>query len=620
MSLVVDIKPERSRKKQRTGAPQESAAGNWESNDSDDALNYQISHAMHRAYSGNLLQPAQIPGSNEHPGPTIRSVKFSFALFKGPEVVLHTFTSLQSEMGSAPKALDEISEWRTMFPHLATYHEYGDTQTPIFLFEANLSLMHRLPSGGSTSTQHLGTELDLDFTQGLGYTEWCCLTRFYENKGHEINLENYQERSQLRGSLYNKLKCSPDFGNGDMRLEDIPLKSKWWAELFSDFIAHTQDAEAKAKKSGNPQYVKDAEEHNRRYLCEFSVMQELRAVPRGNSAKPQRMAIVLWKFNQTRRSEAATTSWRRIITPLSPFQVQSPVSGLMRPHMTLDSAVEDARVQPPILVASDYYNPLHPQPSIFMDNTGSLLAASLSEESSPDTAQSHGYHSFPSTSTTTSFPSSVSNSIYPPHPSQEHSYQSQDPGYAVFGSFDSQSSTYEVAAHGQESQDSIYHSQDSTYHHVGTPLYEECPSQNSEVPNTSHDFTGGEIQLDYEVPLIAPGASMVPQPQLIQHLEQFDHHDPPEQYHDELTEDQQSFPGHFQHNIDLNLLATQFNAWEDHLHTYPEMERQIGKDAVDGARQIQVLYSENDGQALLEGDSTVVRQGQVLGEVDDGEE
>ena len=631
MNLVADIKPERSRKKHRSDANQETAACSWESNDSDGAVNYQISHAVHRTYSGVLLPSAEILSSNVHPGPTIRSVRFLMALWSREEEVLHTFTSLQTEMGSAPKVLDEVSEWRTMFPHLTAYHEDGDTQIPTFLFEANLSLMNRLPHGGSTSAQQIGTELLLDFTQGADYTEWRCLTRFYEHGGQEIDLEQYYERSRLPDSDYNALGCYPNAANGDMRLKDIPLKSKWWATKFSEFMGTTQDAETRANKSGNPQIVSDVAEQHRRYLSELSAMQELRAVPRGvKGVQSQRMAVILWKFNQTRRGEAATTSWRRIIPPVSPLQVQSPTSKTMQPHMTLDTALEEARVQPSMFAAPEYYNPSHPQPSVFMDISGSLLAAPLSEGSLSDTAQSPDYHSFPSTSTTTSFPSSVSNSIYPIHPSQEPSYQSQDSGYPMFGSFDSQSSTYDVAGHLQEayeSQDSIYHSQDSIYLHDGTPLY-EYPPRHPDDPNAamaSHDFAGGEIQLDYEAPLIAPRANMIPQPQLIQHLEQFDHHDPPEPYHNEQGHEQQdlqeSYPEHFQHNIDLNLLATQFNAWEDHLRTYPEIERQLDMNGVDNASQVKGRYVvvDDQGQTELEGESRIMGRGQVLGEAHDGE-
>ena len=601
MSLVVDIKPERSRKKEGMGALYDGTA-NLENNDSDDAASYQQFHDLHRAYPGALLPSIETPGANVHSSPTIRAVNFLMALFKGekrgPQIVLHNYTSIQTEMGSAPRALEDVSEWRTMFPHLAKYHDHGDTQAPIFLFESNISLMNIYQGEGSS----LGTELILYYTQGTDYGDWRALTRFYHQKGHEIELKKFSERSQDPCKPYNELDWRPDLTTGDVRLE-IPLKSKWWAKLFSDIISGNEKAGARAKKAGNPQIVKDEEELTRQYLGDISVMQELWATPRIDGAVPQRMAFILWTFKQTRKNEAATTSWRRVISPTTPFE---PTTRMMQPHMTLDTVLEDAQTQAPRSASSDYYN--HPafQSCIFLDNTGSLAAAPLSEEGSPEIAESPDFRSFPSS--TTSFPSSMSNSIYPVH-------LSQDSGHAVFGSFDSQSSTYEVANDSQESyefQDAPYHSQDSIYRNVGTPPYEYTP-QHAEAAGISHDFTGGEIQLQYEAPMIAPRANMIPQPQLIEHLEQFDGNEQAEQHPDDSGQDQpdlqQAYAEHFQHNIDLNLLATQFNAWEDHLQSYPEIEGQIdNNDALDNPRPAQDSYMESGSQGTVEEDCSAMGQ------------
>ena len=602
MSLVVNIKPERSRKKEGIGARYDGAA-NLENNDSDDAASCQHFHDLHRAYPGALLPSVETLGSNVHSGPTIRSVNFLMALFKGekrgPQMVLHNYTSIQTEMGSAPRALEDVSEWRTTFPQLADYHDHGETQAPIFLFESNISLMNIYQGEGSS----LGTELILYYTQGTGYGDWRALTRFYQDKGHEIDLKNFSERSQDPDKPYNELDWKPDLTTGDVRLE-IPLKSKWWAKLFSDIISGNEKAGARAKRAGNPQIVKDEEELTRQHLGDISVMQELWATPRMTGAVPQRMAFILWTFKQTRKNEVATTSWRRVISPTTPFE---PTTRLMQPHMTLDTVIEDARTQPPISAGSDYYDHLAFHSSMFMDDTGSLVAAPLSEESSPEIAESPDYRSFPS-STTTSFPSSISNSIYPIHLSQES-------GHAVFGSFDSQSSTYEAANHSQESyefQDNPYHSQDSVYRNVGTPPYEY--TQHAQAAGISHDFTGGEIQLQYEeAPMIAPRANMIPPPQLIEHLEQFDGNEQAEQDHDDSSQDQpdlqQAYPEHFNHNIDLNLLATQFNAWEDHLQSYPEIGGQTNNnDALDRARPVQDSYMETESQGTLEEEGLAMGQ------------
>ena len=595
----MDIKPEsRSRKKEGIGARYDGAA-NLDNNDSDDAASYQHFHDLPSAHPGALLPSVETFVLS---GPTIRQVSFVMALFKGekrgPQKVLHNYTSIQTDMGSAPRALEDISEWRTMFPHLADYHDHGETQAPIFLFESNISLMNIYQGEGSS----LGTELILYYTQGTVYGDWRALTRFYHDKGQEIDLKKFSERSQDPDQPYNELDWKPDLTTGEVRLE-IPLKSKWWAKLFSDIISGNEKAGARAKKAGNPQFIKDEEERARKYLGDISVMQELWATPRIDGAEPQRMAFILWNFKQTRKNEAATTSWRRVISP-TPFE---PTTRLMQPHMTLDTVIEDARTQPPRSAGSEYYD--HPsfQSCIFMDNTGSLVAAPLSEESSPGIAESPDYRSFPS-STMTSFPSSISNSIYPIHLSQESEH-------AVFGSFDSQSSTYEVANHSQESyefQDNPYHSQDSIYRNAGTPPYDYTP-QHAQAAGISQDFTGGEIQLQYEAPMIAPRASMIPQPQLIEHLEQFDGNEKAEQHHDDSGQDQpnlqQAYAEPFNHNIDLNLLATQFNAWEDHLQSYPEIESQINNnDALNNPRPVQDSYMETGSQGTLEEDGSAMGQ------------
>jgi len=579
----------------------------------DDAGNYQVSQAIQHTYAGGLLPPVDFLGSNLYRGPTVRSVEFTMTLYREePQVALHTYTSIQSEMGSLPRALDDVSDWRTMFPQLAAYCDSGETECPIFLFETELSLMNRYPGGRLT----LGTELIIDFTHGTAFTEWCALTRFYEGSGSEIDLSKIYENTLLPNSPYNEITYSEVLRTTDMQLE-IPMKSKWWARKFSDFISDKQEAEAQAAAVGSPRIVKEQDQRTRQYLREMSVMQEIWATSRIKGSQPQRMAILLWKFDQTPNREAPTTSWRRIIPPVSPFQVQSPSSTVLQAPITLDSTLEDPLAPHPMHPYADYYNP---QPSIVMDPSESLLALGQPDESSPDTPQTGDYRSFPS-STSTSFPSSISNSTYAMHPSHQLRHDSQDSGYPVFGSFDSQDSNY-VAAHleeSYESQDNIYHSQDSLYHTVTTPLY-EYPTPEYPVPQhgaldekqTVHDFTGGEIQLHYtshsepaptyearayEAPLIAPRANMVQQTQVIEHLENFDYHDPPE-HHQDLDPDQsnlqQTYAEHFHQNFDLNLLATQFNAWEDQMHSQQVLEHHVDGDVGDGSQRLLEYESQRD--------------------------
>ncbi|KAK4697536.1 hypothetical protein P7C71_g556, partial [Lecanoromycetidae sp. Uapishka_2] len=400
-----------------------------------------------------------------------------------------------------------------------------------------------------------------------------------------------------------------------MQLE-VRLKSPWWVQKFSSFIHENQKAETLARKLGDRQIVKEDEENTRQYLREISVMQEIWATSRVAGSQPQRMAILLWRFKQARDGEAATTSWRRIIAPVSPLQAQSPSPNLLQAPAILDSALVELTEPNMTQPFADFYNP---HPSIYVDTSESLLALGHSEGGSSNTSQTADYQSFPS-STSTSFPSSISSSTYAVHSSHELGHDSQESEYPVFGSFDSQESTYNSAVNSQgsyESQDHIYSSQDSVYHTVTTPLYEypalEYPvphRKNSDDVVNTHDFTGGDIQLmyvphaepapAYEPPLIAPRANTGQQSQIIEHLENFEYHDPSERHQDldpDQNDLQQTYAEHFeQHNIDLNLLATQFNAWEDQMNDHQEVEHHVVGHVVEEIQQVSVFENQQESR------------------------
>lgn len=610
MSLVVDIAPEKSTKRHRESSCYEEPTTVWTDHDHE---------ALQRTFASDMLPSIDVFDSNMGRGPTIRSVEFEMNLYKGPgvesQVVLHTYTTIQAEIGSNPKELEEIIDWREMFPHLAAYYDRGEAQSPMFFFESDLYLMNRHPGTGCS----LGTNLIIDFTEGMNFTGWCSLTRIYEEKGNEIDLSEIAESTLILNSSYNEIICREVVGSTDMQLE-VRLKSKWWAQKFFNFIHENQKAEALAQKFGNCQIVKDDDEKTRQYLREISVMQELWATPRVAGSQPQRMAILLWRFKQARDGEAGTTSWRRIIPPVSPFQIQSPSPRLLQAPMSLDSTLVEPTISSLTQPYAEYYKP---QPSIFVDTSEPLLALGPTDDSSPESPQTNDYRSFPS-STSTSFPSSISNSTYGIHSSHELGNDAQDSGYSIFESFDSQDSTYNSAINSQESyesQDGLYHSQDPLYHTVTTPLY-DYPTNDYPPPHpdasddatATNDFTSGEIQLlyaphpdpaptydstAYEAPLIAPRANMIQQSQVIEHLENFEYHDPSEPHEADLDPDQhdlqQTYANHFeQHNLDLNLLATQFNAWEDQMNSQQELERHDGGHVVEDFQAVEELEKQEE--------------------------
>lgn len=585
----------------------EETTGCWTSI-STNKLNY--GHASQSSHLNALPpSPAETVASNWNSSHTIRSVKFDMSLSKKQNDIhqtLHIYTSIQSETASAPRSLDDVVDWRTFFPPLSAFHYQGQIDCPIFLFDTNLSLTDNYPESGTS----LSISLSLDVTQGMGFTDWQSHTRFYEERGRLVDLEKFDEESKFK-SAWRELKCSPTEGTADCCLSNIPLKSKWWIAVFSKIIMRKRAAES----TKDLEAIEQEEEYAHRYLRGMSAMHEIWATPRGyENPRDQRVAILLWKFGKARKGEVATTSWRRLEPHAAPFQVQSPTPPAQQPPLALDTMVHDAMVRRPAVPYGDYYNP---QPSIFAENAEDLLKETLSEGSSPAMTPplDYGYASLPS-STSTSFPSEISNSGYHLQLTEESSFQSQDSAYPSLESFESQDSRdhlQEFHTHPQDiygSQEDMYHSQDMLYPQTSNQVY-EWPSPQTALPDdapTSQDFVGGKIHVSYtehedpmsayQAPLIAPRASLMPQHQLIQHPESFDDHD-------YLKPDLASQHEH-QHHIDWDTVGTQPLNVAD-LGFHAELEHEM-------AQQFEYLQEQ---AAELEG---MEAHGQVLGEVADGED
>ncbi|PWY82858.1 TEA-domain-containing protein [Aspergillus heteromorphus CBS 117.55] len=219
---------------------------------------------------------------------------------------IHKYSRLQDDQRHpvAPVALRDVRDWQTSFPHLNTLMANPNTspECEIILVEANLELMDDFPPAHSK----LGIHLEMDFAQATTgavpmvnqMENWTCKTYMYEG-----GQETYQGRQEVARPVHTKVK---------------PLfESKWWANLFTQL---TQDQKM-AERAGNHH----APEQAREFLRSLTVVQEIRAtVPYSSrrmsnpySGHPveerKRVAILLWKFRQTRPGEVGTTTWRRVI-------------------------------------------------------------------------------------------------------------------------------------------------------------------------------------------------------------------------------------------------------------------------------------------------------------------
>ncbi|KAL2849696.1 TEA/ATTS domain family-domain-containing protein [Aspergillus pseudodeflectus] len=218
----------------------------------------------------------------------------------------HVYTRLQGDQRQAPMPLEEVKNWRTSFVYLNTL--LSDITDPlnceIILLEANLELMDDFPPMGS----RLGIHLELDIanpTSGSApminqMENWTCSTYIYEDG--QRTMEAYHNLTKPHTT-----KVKP------------PFESSWWAKSFTRLTQDKREAE-------NSGHHHAAEERNRRYFHTLTAVQEIRAsdppslrrlqnqYSGSTGEESRRMAIILWKFRQTRPNEVGTTTWRKLIT------------------------------------------------------------------------------------------------------------------------------------------------------------------------------------------------------------------------------------------------------------------------------------------------------------------
>ena len=509
-------------------------------------------------------------GSNGAQDPTIRGIQFDMHLSnEATSSKTHIYTSIQSEIGSAARALEQVPQWQEMFPHLAKRYNDGRINCPLFLFESRLRLIDDIRPGLS-----LGVEFAIDFADGAYFHDWQSLTRVHK----QDRTPQYFDDSEFE-ETWDRLEClESNSGQSDIQLT-IPFKSKWWVKLFSSIISK-RDAARNAK---DREAMKSAEGYPTAYLRELSIMQELWATSReSGSQRPQRMATLLWTFSQTRNGEAATTTWRPLTLSAiaSPYQVQEPSLDNMQPSMDLDTAVSDAMVplhtQPGQEQTSDFYHSHGHHGGLFSETSEALLTTQIEECNTTPTTPILDYtSSFPS-STSASFPSSISNAsgCYPSH--QSASLDSQDSARSSYtqsleSSFHSQHLNHDssvvysmpssITGHPlkpqdpdgtfQSSQDLLYNSQPGGVYGSMSDYPASSFDPNSSIneptiivdnPNHQGNFTGRALQFAYvgqngtpteqelsptdeggfQAPLIAPRANILPVQQVGECLQSFE--------------------------------------------------------------------------------------------------
>lgn len=417
------------------------------------------------------------PPSGIASGPTIRTVKFDMtrcfvqpANHAQPPRIHHRYTSIQSEMGSAPRPLDGVAQWRQKFPHFSVLDNYGQP-TPIFLFESSLDLIEDDPKEKTS----ISVTFEVDFAQAACYRDWIQRTHVSDMTGHTDFLEK-------------ELSPAASLDNSDQSLT-LPLhfRASYWAQTISVLLGRYQ-----AARQAGLADQRNHDEHSRRFVNSISLMQELWATPATSPAsQPQRMAVLLWKFQQTHGSETPTTSWRRLNAPNAP-----PVAELV-PYSapTMNESYE----------------------SQYLADSG----RAGSPGSVPTLVEDD--RSFPS-ATSASFPAHISGPVYQP-PMAPYNV------YGGLGSFPAPSE-YQYGTQDYQQPKMVYGPRDS-YQGSEYPQYEYGqPAPSTETQPDAHFYDPIRMQQpnnrkepepategSFSAPLIAPRAHLISQHQILQ-LEQ----------------------------------------------------------------------------------------------------
>ncbi|RMD41035.1 hypothetical protein DV735_g4099, partial [Chaetothyriales sp. CBS 134920] len=195
---------------------------------------------------------------------------------------LHTYTRVQSSDSTlAPIALDNVKNWRTLFPgfsHIIDTSWTSAEQCEVILLDASIELMDDFPPEFSK----LGIALELDFRHPshinadslANFTQWMCYTQIYQ-KGELDQGFSHQECQVVEVG-----KVMPFF------------ESKWWAATFTQLTEKSKRAESlrvnEDMNAGN--------ETTKNFFRDLTVLQEISAeVMDADKASSTFVGVTTWQ-------------------------------------------------------------------------------------------------------------------------------------------------------------------------------------------------------------------------------------------------------------------------------------------------------------------------------------
>lgn len=458
--------------------------------------------------------PDGILGSNVPArGPYLNRIEFEMFIVGPTREPIHRYTSNQTDIGAPLRTLEEVPHWYTFYPRLEHYYENGQLDCDVILIDCTLNLLGKSPPKYSS----LSIVFNVNVAAVSPSDRWEIKTDYYEHNGRHVDTKSCDgTRNNRKSTDWHLPNVFKGRGQSDVTLE-IPLQSTWWVQLFHGMAVREQ------RTRHDPFLMQQEEEASRRYLREMSIMQEVRRTSGGTH---NRAAIILWRFSATEDGQTGITTWRKLKPPPPRDQINSPIPSPTPPlqhSMGLDLAIQSIAMPQPMSIHAERFLQ---HTNISVEDSERILNEVPSTQGSPSPGISPDYiHSFPSSTTTTSFPPSITHGYLSNEESQGSACYSQEVDSFRQNSFASQSSyihsqlsahTYEEAAgandedlrhlsqpSGLELPDPAYFSQESFEHlsHFQSPgpphdLYDEELHHHDHTD--AHNFDGGHIQLSFE--------------------------------------------------------------------------------------------------------------------------
>jgi len=424
----------------------------------------------HDSYSTVLPPPTGILGSNV---PLVHQVGFEMFVDSECGERYHTYSRIQSEIGSSHRSLQEVAGWQELYPRLASYFRQGHLDSELILLETSFNLLREYPPRGSI----LGVKPFILVNGGTKYSNWYSSTNMYERG---IQVTEKRRGVQLDNGLLD-LEAT-NVGLTKVTKVTPRINCSWWA---SNVFGQILEGIREARGQGDGYAIQQAGERGRLFLEEVSMMQEIWAAPEIDGSSPRRIAILLWKFRQTKDNEAATTTWRRL-TPPCPrnktySSAQSPQPLILDPSIAIDNSLQDTASVQQTSVYADHSR----KNSLFVDDPESIITGQPSDMDSTLTTPTPDLRSLPS-STASSFASSTSGSMRPLNSMQESSFSSQDSiAYSYNDDLHSQETNYSARGSGYLSQDTRALVPDLEY--LPQEPYYPDPSQTYRQPDCRPD-------------------------------------------------------------------------------------------------------------------------------------